>query len=170
MNKLIPGFISSVFAFTAFTGTAIAAEINDSEIAAIAQATNTAEINAGRLAMEKAQNSEVKEFAQEMVESHTAMNEDLAELKMQITMDDKSQQIKQDAIKTLDKLKGMQGAEFDRAYIQDQVKMHQKVLKMLNDKLIPKARNENLKAALHKAGPEVSSHLERAREIQSSMR
>ena len=143
---------------------------SDGEILAIAQASNTAEIDAGKLAKSRAQNPQVRQFAKQMVTDHSAMNTELAKnLDLKLMDNDESQRIRQDALDSLEQLKGMQGADFDKAYIDKQVMMHEEVVAMMQDKLIPNAQSPKLKAALDKAAPKVQSHLKMARQLQSSM-
>ena len=170
MNNLFGRLALCLCACVAFTVTPAVAAPSDGEIMAIAQAANTAEIDAGKLAKSRAQNPQVKQFAQQMIKDHSAMNAELAKnLDLKLMDNDESQGIRQDALDSLEKLKSMRGADFDKAYIDKQVMMHEEVVAMMQDKLIPNAQNPQLKAALDKAAPKVQSHLKMARQIQSSM-
>ena len=170
MKTLFGRLALCLCACAAFTVTPAIAAPSDGEILAIAQASNTAEIDAGKLAKSRAKNPQVKQFAQQMVKDHSAMNTELAKnLDLKLMDNDESQRIRQDALDSLEQLKGMQGADFDKAYIDKQVMMHEEVVAMMQDKLIPKAQSPKLKAALDKAAPKVQSHLKMARQLQSSM-
>jgi len=170
MNRIFKGLITGLLGFAALNATAAMAVPTDPEIMAIVEAANTAEIDAGKLAQTHAQNAQVKQFAKHMVKSHTHMNASLAKkIKMKPMTNDTSEDIRKNALDSVEKLKGMQGADFDKAYIDNQVTMHEKVLDMVNNTLLPNAQNEQLKAALTKAAPEIKSHLEKAKKIQSSM-
>ena len=170
MKTLFGRLALCLCACAAFTVTPAIAAPSDGEILAIAQASNTAEIDAGKLAKSRAKNPQVKQFAQQMVKDHSAMNTELAKnLDLKLMDNDESQRIRQDALDSLEQLKGMQGADFDKAYIDKQVMMHEEVVAMMQDKLIPNAQSPKLKAALDKAAPKVQSHLKMARQLQSSM-
>ena len=170
MKTLFGRLALCLCACAAFTMTPAIAAPSDGEILAIAQASNTAEIDAGKLAKSRAKNPQVKQFAQQMVKDHSAMNTELAKnLDLKLMDNDESQRIRQDALDSLEQLKGMQGADFDKAYIDKQVMMHEEVVAMMQDKLIPNAQSPKLKAALDKAAPKVQSHLKMARQLQSSM-
>lgn len=170
MNNLFGRLALCLCACAAFSVTPALAAPSDGGILAIAQAANTAEIDAGKLAKSHAQNPQVKQFAQQMIKDHSAMNAELAKnLDLKLMDNDESQGIRQDALDSLEKLKSMRGADFDKAYIDKQVMMHEEVVAMMQDKLIPNAQNPQLKAALDKAAPKVQSHLKMARQIQSSM-
>lgn len=170
MSRIFKGLITAFLGLAAFNASVALAAPTDAEIMAIVEAANTAEIDAGKLAQSNAQNADVKQFAKHMVKAHGHMNASLAKkIKMKPMANDTSESIRKDALASLDELKGMQGADFDKAYIDKQVMMHEKVLDMINNTLLPNAENAQLKAALTKAAPEVKSHLEKAKKIQSSM-
>lgn len=169
MSHLFKHLALSVCAAAFAVSTAMAAP-GDGEIMAIAHAANTAEIDTGRLAKSRAQNPQVRQFAQQMIQDHTAMNAELAKnLDLELMDNDESQRIREDALASLDRLKGLQGAEFDRAYIESQVEMHEKVIALMQGELIPNARNPQLKSTLDKAAPKVQSHLKMARQIRTAM-
>ena len=128
----------------------------------IAQA-NMAEVQAGKLAQSKASSDEVKKFAQHMVDDHSKM------LKEQETMAQaKGVSLPKDAGKAeksaLKKLQSESGAQFDRDYMQQMVKDHEKALKLVQD-TAKGAKDPELKQAAEKAAPEVEKHLEMAKEI-----
>ena len=88
---------------------------------------NTAEIELGRMAADRAANPEVKKFAQMMVDDHTQANTDLTSVASQHNiavpneLDDKHRDLR-------DKLAKYQGMEFDREYINAMVDGHDDVL------------------------------------------
>jgi putative membrane protein len=67
---------------------------------------------------------------------------------------------------TLERLEGLNGAQFDKAYVE--VTYHPTVLDALDKPRIPRAKNEELKASLVKARPPFVAHLEHANHIQGS--
>jgi len=71
---------------------------------------------------------------------------------------------------TRKRLQGLKGAEFDKAYIDNEVTYHQTVLDAVDKTLIPNAKNEELKALLVKVRPAFVAHLEHAKQIQSSLK
>ena len=66
-------------------------------------------------------------------------------------------------------MRTLKGAEFDRAYIDNEVTYHQTVIDAMDKTLIPNARNAELKALLIKVRPAFAAHLEHAKMIQSSL-
>ena len=146
---------------------------SDAEIAHIVVTANTIDVEAGRLAKEKAQNSEVVRFGDRMITDHTAVNEQASQLagRLNLTPADNatSQSLTSAADQTLQDLRAKTGGDFDRAYIDHEVTYHQQVLDAIDGTLIPSAQNAELKALLEQTRPAIAAHLEMARKIQSSL-
>src|SRR3954463_15596451 len=146
----------------------------DAEIAAIVVAANQVDIDAGKLAASRASSSEVKEFANRMVTDHTAVNKSATDLvtKLKVKPEDNetSASLKQGGISTLKRLEGMKGAEFDKAYVDNEVTYHQTVLDAVDKTLIPNAKNQELKDLLVKVRPAFVAHLDHAKKIQASLK
>ena len=176
MMKLIT-LSAAVVALAAFGSTYAqssgATAPNDAQIAMIAVVADTVDIDAGKLAAEKASNKEVKEFAKTMVRDHTAVNAKATALvkKLGVTPEESatSKNLKSDGDKMLAKLKKMSGAEFDKAYVDNEVSYHEAVIGVVEKTLIPNTKNAELKSLLESAGPIFTSHLEHAKELQSSL-
>ena len=152
---------------------AYAQGVTDAQIASIVVTANQVDIDAGRLASDKAANPEVKKFAEQMVTDHTGVNKSATELvtKLGVTPEDNStsQALKAGGDKHLASLKALDGAAFDKAYIAHEVAYHQQVLDALDKTLIPNAKNEELKALLVKVRPAFVAHLEHAKQVQASL-
>jgi putative membrane protein len=147
--------------------------LTDPQIAMIAVTADSVDIDAGKLAAEKASSKEVKEFGETMVRDHTAVNAKATALakKLNVTPEESatSKSLKADGEKMLAKLKGMSGAEFDKAYVDNEVAYHEKVIEAVTKTLIPNTKNAELKALLESAGPIFQSHLEHAKRLQTSL-
>jgi putative membrane protein len=83
------------------------------------------EVELGKVAVEKASSDAVKQFGQKMIDDHSKANEELRQIasKEQISVPDSLDSKHQSRV---DKLSKLSGADFDRAYIKDQLKDHQK--------------------------------------------
>ncbi|MGZ5203148.1 MAG: DUF4142 domain-containing protein [Telluria sp.] len=151
-----------------------AAGPNDAQIAAIVVAANTVDIDAGKLAEAKTKNKEVRAFAKQMVHDHSAVNKQAVALvtKLHVTPEenDTSKSLTQGGVTERDKLKGLSGAEFDKAYVDNEVSYHQTVLDAIDKTLIPNASNAELKALLNKVRPNIAAHLEHAKHLQAQMK
>jgi putative membrane protein len=150
-----------------------AAAPNDAQIAMIAVVADSVDIDAGKMAAEKASSKEVKEFAETMVRDHTAVNAKATALakKLGVTPEESatSKSLKADGDKTMAKLKGLSGAEFDKAYVDNEVSYHAAVIGVVTNTLIPNTKNAELKSLLESAGPIFTSHLEHAKQLQKSL-
>nr|WP_224788871.1 DUF4142 domain-containing protein [Pandoraea terrae] len=156
------------------TGVVLAEDApNDAQIASIVVTANQVDIDAGKLAKSKASAKDVKAFAQQMITDHTGVNKSASDLvkKLKVTPEDNptSASLKSGGEQNLKKLKGVKGAEFDSAYIDNEVAYHQAVIDAMDKTLIPNAKNEELKALLVKVRPAFVAHLEHAKEIQGSL-
>ena len=145
----------------------------DPQIAAIVVTANQVDIDAGKLAKAHSRNKDVKAFAQRMITDHTGVNKSatalVTKLKVKPEENPTSKSLQEGGDQNLTKLKGLKGAEFDRAYIDNEVAYHQNVLDALDKTLIPNAQNRDLKALLVKVRPAFVAHLEHAKKLQASM-
>lgn len=151
-----------------------AATLTDPQIAMIAVTADNVDIDAGKLAQEKGSSKEVKDFGATMVRDHTAVNAKATALakKLNVTPEEStaSKGLKADGDAMLAKLKGLSGAEFDKAYVDNEVAYHEKVIDTVTKTLIPNTKNGELKALLESAGPILTSHLEHAKHLQASLK
>ena len=90
-----------------------------------AAAGGLAEVELGKLAQQKAASVEVKNFGARMVRDHGNANEQLTEIATKKSVQLPQQLDPQHAQKR-DQLAGLRGADFDRAYMSDMVKDHDK--------------------------------------------
>lgn len=174
MKKITGGVIAGVFAFATTAALAQSAAPNDAQIAGIVVAANTVDIDAGKLAQKTSKNKEVQRFAKQMVTDHTGVNKQATALvkKLKVTPEasDTSKSLKEGGDANISKLKGLKGAEFDKAYVANEVSYHQTVIDALDKTLIPNAKNAELKDTLVKVRPAFVAHLEHAKQIQQAMK
>ena len=169
--KLVAIVVAGLLAVSVAVASAQA--ITDAQIAHIVVTANQVDIDAGTLAASKGSNAEVKKFGQQMVTDHTGVNKQASELaaKLKVTPADNptSQSLKAGGDKNVAALKGLSGAAFDKAYVDNEVAYHQAVLDALDKTLIPGATNAELKALLVKVRPAFIAHLEHAKMVQASL-
>ena len=160
-------------ALGAFAMGARAQAPSDPQIVGIVVAANQIDINAGKLALQKTHNPQVKQFAQQMVDDHTAVQKSVFALgaKLHVTPADSPTEdaLKKAAAESQAHLKTLSGAEFDRAYIDHEVAYHKQVIDAVKTTLIPDAKNAELKSALEGAAPMFQGHLEHAEHMQSTV-
>jgi len=173
---MLKSLITALAVFAAFSTVQAqneAASPTDAQIAMIAVTADTVDIDVGKMAAQKTSNRAVKEFAETMVRDHTAVNVKATALakKLGVTPQesDTSKSLKADGEKKIAELKAMTGAEFDKAYIDNEVSYHEAVLGVLDKTLIPNTRNAELKMLLESARPIFVSHLAHAKKLQASL-
>jgi putative membrane protein len=165
--------IATSAALAAFGTTYAGSPPNDAQIAQIVLTADTVDVDYGKMAANKTSNPEVKAFAETMVRDHSAVNAKATALakKLGVTPEDSdtSKSLKADGDKMLAKLKAMHGAEFDKAYIDNEVSYHESVIGALDKTLLPNAKNAELKSLLETGRPIFASHLEHAKQLQKSL-
>ena len=82
-----------------------------------------AEVELGKLAVSHASNDQVKQFGQRMIDDHTKANDNLSKIASQKGVTIPSSLDAKDQA-TEDRLEKLNGAEFDRAYMEDMVRDH----------------------------------------------
>ena len=145
----------------------------DPQIVGIVVAANQIDINAGKLALDRSHDAQVRQFAQEMVNDHTSVQKSVFALgaKLHVTPADSptEESLKKGAAESEAHLKTLHGAAFDRAYIDHEVAYHKQVIDAVKTTLIPNAKNAELKSALESTAPMFQGHLEHAEQIQSKL-
>jgi putative membrane protein len=153
--------------------TASAPHVSDAEIAAIVVAANAIDVEAGRLALARSQDAEVRRFAQTMVTDHSAVNAAAAALvgRLGVTPAENaiSRSLQEGARQTQTRLSALQGAAFDQAYLDNEIAYHVAVIKAMDGVLIPGATNAELKATLVGVRPAFVAHLEHARHARAGL-
>jgi putative membrane protein len=118
------------------------------------------EIETSRLAETQASNAKVKTFAEMMVADHTQSSQKIAAA-AGTTLPTKLDQQHQDQLAQLQKASG---ADFDRSYIELQVKAHTDALQLHQD-YAANGSDPKLKAVAAEIVPVVSHHLDEAKRL-----
>src|SRR5919199_5213888 len=103
----------------------------DPQIAHIAYTAGEIDIKAAQLALKQSKNKDVRAFADDMIRDHKAVNAQalalVKKLKVKPEDNDTSRTLSRQADAKLKELRGLKGAEFDRAYAENEVAYHQQV-------------------------------------------
>lgn len=174
MKKITRSVIASLFVLVTTAAFAQSAAPNDAQIAGIVVTANTVDIDAGKLAQKMSQNKEVQQFGKQMVTDHSGVNKQatalVKKLKVKPEDSDTSKSLKDGGDANISKLKGLKGAEFDKAYVENEVTYHQAVIDAIDKTLIPNAKNAELKDMLEKVKPAFVAHMEHAKKVQESLK
>ena len=145
----------------------------DPNIVALLDEANMADSAAGSIAATKGTSSEVREFARRMMRDHHQLRAQGAALakKLNVTpaapSDDPVMPMAQDETNTLNST--AKGKDFDKAYIDDEVKVHKAVLDLAT-KAAGQTQNAELKNLIQKAAPVIQGHLTKAESIQKTLK
>jgi putative membrane protein len=146
----------------------------DPQIVGIVVAANQIDIDYAKSALAKSKTKQVRDFAQQMVSDHSALQKSVfalgAKLKVTPAESDTSTALKAQAKEMTGKLKAARGKAFDMAYIDNEITYHQAVIDAVNKVLIPNAQNAELKSALSGAVPLFQGHLEHAKNVQAALK
>ena len=124
------------------------------------------EVELGKVALEKASSDHVKQFAQKMIDDHSKANEDLKQLasKENINVPDSLDSKHQSRVEKLSKLSG---ADFDRAYIKDQLKDHQQDVQEFQQEA-QRGSDPDVKSFASKTLPVLKEHLSMAKDLDKA--
>lgn len=148
-------------------------KLSDAEVASVAVVANQIDIRYANIAKERSGNDEVKQFAQTMINDHTAVIEQAAALakKLGVTPKDNavSQSLLKDAAKTEQDLRSKSGKSFDKAYVDNEVNYHKAVISAIESLLIPETDNAELKSLLENVLPAFKAHQGHAEMLQKKL-
>jgi len=165
---------AAIAAVSLMSGAALAAGPTDPQIAHIAYTAGVIDIAAAKQALAKTSNKDVKAFAQDMVRDHEAVNKQALDLvkKLKVTPEDNdtSKALQKNAKAKLDELAKLKGADFDKAYVANEVAYHKAVDSALETTLIPSASNAELKSLLQTGLKIFQGHEQHAEHVASELK
>lgn len=148
--------------------------INDAQIAHIAYTAGQIDIDAAKQALSKSKNAQVRAFAETMLRDHAAVNDKALALvkKLGVTPEANatSTTLSNQAKAEKQKLAGLNGPAFDRAYAANEVAYHKAVNGALDTTLIPNAHNGELKSLLQTGLALFREHQTHAEHLSNALR
>ena len=167
---------AAIAAVSLLGGVALAqgAKPTDPQIAHIAYTAGVIDIAAAKQALAKTGNKDVKAFAEDMVRDHEAVNKQALDLvnKLKVTPQDNdtSKTLSKNAAAKLAELAKLKGAEFDKAYVANEVAYHKAVDSALETSLIPNANNAELKSLLQTGLKIFHGHEQHAEHVAAGLK
>jgi putative membrane protein len=138
----------------------------DQEFLTRAIQAGVAEVQISQLALEKSQNERVRQFAERMVQDHTAANQRLSSL-AEAGGNSPPTEMDQKHHAMLQQLSQLSGEEFDRQYMRGQVQDHQTAVQLFGSEATqPSGPVDALAGELL---PALQEHLQMAQEISNSI-
>ena len=144
--------------------TAPAQNFGDQSFVSKAMEGGIAEVELGKLAADKSQSQDVKQFAQKMVNDHSQMGDKwFKPVATQLGVSEPKGPSKKDK-KLIEKLQGLSGQQFDTEYIQAMVKDHKEDLKEFQNES-QAAQDPNVKQIAEQGSKVISQHLQMIEQI-----
>jgi putative membrane protein len=137
-------------------------------------AGNQAEVQMGQLGAQQAQSPEVKDYAQKLVDDHEKNDQKLTQMAQPIGANlngDAFAKMQKDTQKELSKLQGKTGQDFDKAFMKQAVKDHEKDTKLMKDaaKQARKDNQQELASFFEATYTGMQGHLDHAKQIEKSL-
>jgi len=142
------------------------ARVDDRKVLKDATMGALIQVALGKLAVEKGSKDAVKQFGQKMIDDYSKASDELKQVAEagHVTVPDAVDSKHQSRV---DKLAKLSGAEFDKAYIKDQLKYHQQNVRELQEEAqygsVAEVRNFTSKVL-----PTMQQHLELVKDLNKS--
>ena len=130
-----------------------------------AAVSNLFEIQSSQLAQQKSQNNRVREFAQRMVQDHTAAGD---RLKAAAQGQNVPNNLDQQHASALQRMQGASGPDFDRRYVQHQLTGHEETVALF-DQFAQSGDHPQLKQFAQQTLPSLREHLQMAQQLRSAL-
>lgn len=140
---------------------------SDREFAMKAAMGGKHEVELGRLAADRASNSEVKAFANRMIEDHSRAGDDLMQVNSRLGITGSSDE-EASFQQVVTRLSSLKGVEFDRAYMSEMVDDHTKDVAEIEN-YANNGNNPDLKAWASKTLTTVRDHLQIAQSLAAKV-
>ncbi|WP_437630595.1 DUF4142 domain-containing protein [Sorangium sp. So ce854] len=148
-------------------------QVSDGALAAVISASNQLVITQAMIGRRQARSREVKDFAREVLEAHSQSERRLGALlvRLRIKMEPTrvSTMLVGHSSLVAAYLRRRPAREFDQAFIATEVMTHRYALRILDERVIPRVKDQALKQEFQRIRGEEASHLERALAIQASL-
>ena len=125
------------------------------------------EVQAGKIAADKAQSDVVKQFGQQMVDAHTKTTDELMGIvKSKNIKVDVPTKLDSEHQKLIDDLNSASAKDFDKTYASQQVDAHQNAVKLFK-KYAENGDDPDVKQFAAKTLPAIEHHLDEAKKLPS---
>jgi putative membrane protein len=169
--------VTAPIAYAALDGPRIADEaggsgerLTDSKILFVTHIANAGEVEMAKLARERAKDARVRKLAAAILAQHERADQKEEALikrrKLDMSSTPTGVQLQSDGAQILAELETKSGTDFDRAYLAAQVDAHQRVLDLIDNRLLPAATDRDIQTLVRDMRPTVQSHLQRAQALQ----
>jgi putative membrane protein len=126
------------------------------------------EITSSQLALQQGESQEVKDFAQRMIDEHTATTEQLTPIASELGVTPPTELNAMQQFMVVH-LQGLQGADFDSAYMRHQVTSHSAAVDAFTTATMGAVQNQALVDFANQNLPIIQEHLTMAQEMAGTM-
>jgi putative membrane protein len=126
------------------------------------------EVAKGKLAAQKGAHEGVKQFGQKMVNDHTKAGDELKSIATGKTITLPGETLTSPMQAMLAKLEKLEGPAFDRAYVEDQVRDHEKTIALF-EREVKTGKDAELKAFAEKTLPTLKEHLTMLQDLKTKV-
>jgi putative membrane protein len=139
--------------------------LTDEKFAQMATEAGQKEVNLGNIALERAENPQVKKFAQRMVDDHTKANKELLDIlnRKNAAVAAPADKPKQHE-KVVEKMAELRGTQFDRAFMRHILQDHRKAVALFAAEA-KSGQDPALKEFAEKTLPTLKEHLQMAQDL-----
>ena len=155
--------LSGLSALLLVLSLSVNADVDAEDFVDEASAKGLAEIETGKMALRKGTSQQVKDFAQKMIDDHTAANRELAAIAKGKDLDVADDAELMNQAKAFI-LKQRDGESFDKAYANNQVVAHEQTIELFREARTD-LRDPELKAFVEKTLPKLEKHLRMAQDL-----
>lgn len=149
------------------------AAANDGRTAGMFLMENDVELSFARIAFANTSNEDVKVFARRMLTDHTQM---IAGTRAMLSAQDldpaddmAARDLRDASTLQRDSLRALTGRAFDSTYVAMELQRHREMLSIIDDVLLPRARNAQLRDLIASMRPIVSAHIAHAQQLRATL-
>jgi putative membrane protein len=143
--------------------------LTEAQAVDVLSALNHGEISLARYALERATTPDARQFAQMMIDGHTEAQANVEAWAQGASVlgapNDVTPTLQNDARDVRTRLESTDDAHFDEAYVQSQVDMHQRALDLIDQRVVPGARDQGFRRLVATLRTGVATHLAHARAL-----
>lgn len=149
------------------------APLTDLQIASVAVAAHSSELQQAKIALRRATRKDVREFAKAVLAHHEKALHEVHAIGSRLGAAPEpsasASDLRSSNTELVLQLNVVERADFDRDFIVSQIGNHEELLALIDARLLPDARNPELRSALEALRPTAALHLARAIELQRAL-
>ncbi len=154
------------------TSEAAAPALDDATIVAVFDLANTADIETGALGARRAQSAEVRDYGTMLSQVHASVRQKGRDLASRLGVTPTSlgdHPMARDHAAAMKRLRSLEGAEFDRAFLRHERDFHAAVIEAVSSTLLPAIQNQELKEFVTSLAPAFESHRVMAERLEQKL-